>query len=277
MCELFTFAGEQPALLQFALHEFAQHGGGTRNADGWGIAHYIDRDVRLLKEPSAARDSACLSFIEQHPLRSALVLSHIRRATQGVSAVRNCQPFVRELGGAMHVFAHNGNLDRLALGRKASSDGFRPVGETDSELAFCILLERLRPLWRTATGPPDLHQRRRVVAQFAQELRELGPANFIYADDDALFAHGHKRTQEDGTLRPPGLHLLCRDCSVGPLDFDARGLQLAASQAGAAQVLLASVALTSDPSWRALREGELLVVRAGRVATGEEAAAAVTP
>lgn len=268
MCELFAFSGEHPALLHYSLREFARHSSGTHNAEGWGIAHYLDGDVRLLKETGAARDSACLNFIEQHPLRSALVLSHIRHATQGVSAVRNCQPFVRELGGAMHVFAHNGDLDRIGLGRMATPDGFRPIGETDSELAFCVLLERLRPLWRGATVTPALEERRRIVAAFAQELRVLGPANFIYADGDALFAHGHKRTHDGGAIRPPGLHLLCRSCNPDngePAGFDAQGLRIVPTQPAGAQVLIASVPLTSDRSWRALGEGELLVARSGRV------------
>lgn len=263
MCELFGFAAEDPALLHYSLHEFARHGGGTHNAEGWGIAQYLDGDIRLLKEPGAARDSACLNLIESHPLRSPLVLSHIRHATQGVAAVRNCQPFVREMGGAMHAFAHNGDLDRRALGRLATLDGFRPVGETDSELAFCILLERLRPLWRGVTAAPPLESRRRTVAAFAQELRQLGPANFIYADGDALFAHGHRRTQDGGTVRPPGLHVLCRSGDDGRAGFDAPGLRIEPTPANGAQVLVASVPLTADASWRALGEGELLVARSG--------------
>lgn len=273
MCELFAFSGEHPALLHYSLREFARHSGGTHNAEGWGIAHYLDGDVRLLKEPGAARDSACLSFIEQHPVRSDLVMSHIRHATQGAAAVRNCQPFVRELGGAMHVFAHNGDLDRRGLGRMAALEGFRPVGETDSEQAFCILLERLRPLWRSTTGTPGLEERHRIVAAFARELRALGPANFIYADGDALFAHGHKRTHEGGAIRPPGLHLLCRPCDGRPAGFDAQGLRIVPIQPAGAQLLLASVPLTTDSSWRALGEGELVVARSGRVVTPAELAA----
>jgi predicted glutamine amidotransferase len=266
MCELFAFSGEQPALLQYAMQAFAGHSSESRNAHGWGVAHYVDGDMRLVKEPGIARDSACLAFIEQHPIRSALVLSHIRHATQGVAAVRNCQPFMRELGGVMHGFAHNGHLDRLALGRSAALEGFRPVGETDSELAFCVLLERLRPLWRRAAGtPPALVERHRIVAAFARELRALGPANFLYADGDALFAHGHRRTQDDGGIRPPGLHVLCRACEGAAGDFEVPGLRITAGPDAGAQVLVASVPLTTDTAWRALDEGELLVVRAGRV------------
>lgn len=265
MCELFAFCGEHPAALQYSMREFAAHSDDKRNAEGWGVAHYVDGDVRLMKEPGVARDSACLAFIERHPIRSALVLSHIRHATQGVVAVRNCQPFARELGGAMHVFAHNGNLDRAALGRLAAPDGFHPVGETDSELAFCVLLERLRPLWREAAAAPALAARRRVVAEFAVQLRALGPANFIYADGDALFAHGHRRTQADGNIRPPGLHVLCRSRDADTSSFDTQGLRIVPARAAGAQVLVASVPLTADAAWRPLPEGELLVFRAGRV------------
>ena len=271
MCELFAFSGEHPALLQYSRHEFAGHGAGSRNADGWGIAHYIDGDVRLLKEASAARDSACLNFIEAHPVRSDVVMSHIRYATQGRATVRNCQPFVRELGGAMHVFAHNGDLDRVGLGRLATLESSRPVGETDSELAFCVLLERLRPLWRGAAGTPALESRRRAVALFAQELRALGPANFIYADGDALFAHGHKRMHDGVGIRPPGLHALCRPCDAGASGVEAPGLRIVPTQDHDAQWLVASVPLTADAGWRALGEGELIVARRGRVLRATEA------
>lgn len=266
MCELFAFAGEHPALLRLSVHEFAQHGGGGHNAEGWGIAHYVDGDVRLLKEPGPARESGCLRFIEEHPLRSALVISHIRRATQGAQSLRNCQPFVRELGGRMHVFAHNGDLDRSALARLARDDDFRPVGETDSELAFCVLLQRLRSLWLAGHGVPELQARRAAVAALATELRTLGPANFIYADGDALFAHGHKRIQSGGSIRPPGLHVLQRDGQIGPDGFQARGMHIGALPSSSSQTLLASVPLTADAGWRALAEGELLVVRAGGAA-----------
>ena len=264
MCELFAFSGEHAAQLRWSLAEFARHGGDGRNADGWGIAHFVDRDVRLVKETGAARDSGCLAFIQDHPLRSDLVLSHIRHATQGAHAIRNCQPFVRELGGAMHVFAHNGDLDRAGLARLVAGDDFRPVGETDSELAFCGLLERLKPLWRAAGGVPDLDARRRVVAEYAAALRPLGPANFLYADGDALFAHGHRRIHPGEGIRPPGLHLLCRGCEA----LAVAGLAIAPTAPGGHEVLVASVPLDADAGWRALAEGELVVIRRGRALAG---------
>ena len=50
-----------------------------------------------------------------------------------------------------------------------------------------------------------------LLAAFAAELRVLGRANYLYADGDALFAHGHRRIQPArGRIEPPGLWTLQR-------------------------------------------------------------------
>lgn len=98
---------------------------------------------------------------------------------------------------------------------------------------------------------------------FAQEIRALGPANFIYADGDALFAHGHKRMHDGAGIRPPGLHLLCRSCHACASGIEGHGLRILPIQDHDAQLLLASVPLTTDAGWRALGDGELIVGRGG--------------
>lgn len=265
MCELFALSSARASTVHFGLAEFARRGAAGRNPDGWGVSYYVDGDVRLLKEPAAASDSPCQQFLQDHPVRSALVVSHVRHATQGPAVLRNCQPFARELGGAMHVFAHNGDLLREPLLDKLASGVSRPIGDTDSELAFCTLLEAMRPLWRAASGPPPLPVRRGVVRAFAEEMRRLGPANFVYSDGDALFAHGDRRRQADGRIGAPGLHVLQRPCAPEQGAWASPGLRVTAPDAACSQVVIASIALTSEPDWRALREGGLLVVRDGRV------------
>lgn len=266
MCELFAYSGQQPALLRLTFAEFAAHGAGQHNADGWGLAHYLDGDVRLLKDVGASNDSACLRFLEQHPLRSDLIISHIRHATQGARVMRNCQPFVREMGGAMHVFAHNGNLNRDRLAALREPGCFAPVGDTDSEQAFCLLLERLRAEWRSAGGRPSLGRRHAVVSEVAGMLRALGPANFLYADGEVLFAHGHRRTHPGEGIRPPGLHLMCLSCTDDTGSLRGAGLHVVGEARGADQALVASVPLNDDPRWRPFDEGELVVLRLGREA-----------
>jgi len=265
MCELFAMSSRHPANVRFSLEEFSRHGGlAGPHKDGWGIAWHEGGDIRLVKEPSAASDSACLGFIQDHPFRSSMVVGHIRRATQGRLTLANTQPFTRELGGLVHVFAHNGDLDGAGLRNSFHLGAYHPVGETDSEYAFCALLARLSRLWREPKQVPPVAMRLALVSEFAAGLRALGPANFLYADGDALFVHGHKRTHADG-IRPPGLHVLCRTCAAESGAFTAEGLSI--EPAGIAQevVVAASVPLTAHEPWRALADGEVVAVRGGRI------------
>ena len=268
MCELFAMSARQATTVSMSLEEFSRHGGlSGPHKDGWGIAWYEDRDIRLVKGRDPAASSACVRFIESNPFSSSLVLSHIRKATLGPVATRNCQPFLRELGGTWHAFAHNGDLKGIADEARFRSERFHPVGETDSELAFCALLDVLQPLWVSGKVPP-IAQRRQVVERFAADLREFGPANFLYSDGDALFAHGHRRHQNDGSISPPGLWRLGRHCPAGG-ELSAEGLRIVADKGEQEVVLVASVPLTTE-GWTALGEGELLVARHGRIIEPEK-------
>lgn len=268
MCELLAMSARRPATVTFSLEEFSRHGGlSGPHKDGWGIAFYQDRDARTIRETLPAASSACERFLESEPIRSSLVLSHIRRATQGAVSLENTQPFTRELGGRRHVFAHNGNLDQAGLSRFPLGR-FRMLGETDSERAFCVLLARLEELWLGRGEPrhPTREARREIIEHFAFDLRRLGMANFLYTDGEMLFAHGHRRNQDDGTVRPPGLHVLCRRCTDDSgANIDSRGFHLASGRPKEQSiVLIASVPLT-DESWQALDEGEILSVVAGEL------------
>lgn len=99
MCELFGLSSRWPTTTTFSLQHFARRGGGKGPVDGWGLGFHDGRDVRLYKEPEPAADSAWLAFIQERRLSSSLVLSHIRRATQGAISLVNTQPFARELSG----------------------------------------------------------------------------------------------------------------------------------------------------------------------------------
>ena len=254
-----------PAEVRFSLEAFSRRGGlAGRNKDGWGLAYYVDGDVRLVKEPEPASDSACVRFLQEHPFASSMVVSHIRKATRGVPAMKNCQPFQRELGGRMHVFAHNGDLDLASLRARLPLGAHRPIGDTDSEYAFCALLNLMAPAWGGG-ALPALERRRRIVEDFAAAIREFGPANFIYTDGEAVFLHGHRRMHGDG-LPPhaPGLHMLQRHCGSRPSAWQGEGVDIAA-QPEQDVLLAASVPLTDEAGWRALTEGELVVACRGQL------------
>ncbi len=220
-------------------------------------------DVRLDAGPEPAGDSPWLkgALAAGRP-NSGTVIAHIRHATQGGLSLANTQPFARELGGRMHVFAHNGMLLGVERLFGQSPPRFRPVGETDSEIAFCALLDRLAPLWRDE--PATVTERHAEVRRFAQELRALGPANFLYCDGEILFAHGHRRKQADGAIAWPGLHLLTRRCAIDRDALPASGVDIASPSGPQVLTLFASVPL-SDEGWKPVGEGDVVAAAAGEL------------
>jgi hypothetical protein len=109
---------------------------------------------------------------------------------------------------------------------------------------------------------PPLDTRLSVLTTFAADLRALGPANFLYADGDALFAHGHRRLQPgSGRAEPPGLWWLQRECAATQAGIDDQA-GVAIERAAQSVLLLASVPLSSE-AWHPLDEGEMLVARSG--------------
>jgi predicted glutamine amidotransferase len=257
MCELFAMSSKIATSVSFSLHEFSQHGGKTGvHADGWGLASYEGRTAHVYRETEPAAFSRRMKFIQAHPVKTHCVISHIRLATIGQKALRNTQPFVRQLGGRSHVFAHNGNLPGIE--EIASSDGCIVEGETDSERAFCYLFSSLKPIW--LAGTPALSDRVAVIQRVFNELAELGIANFLYSDGDYLYAFSDKRTREDGSIEPPGMYFLQRQCQYGDemlktagVDIDCRPQRVC---------LFASVPLT-DENWQPLKQYELVVAGGG--------------
>ena len=263
MCELFAMSARFPTTIHLSMNELARHGGGSGpHRDGWGVGYVRENDAIVVREPAAANTSEWLAFVQHEDPKSDIVIAHVRRATRGPRLVRNTQPFARELAGRMHLFAHNGMIHDIATIPRFATRRFRPIGDTDSEHAFCVLLERLAPLWDVAVPPLDA--RLAVIAELAAELRRLGPANFIYTDGDAVFVHGHRRMNASGRIESPGVHLLCRRCSARADGVEIAGLSLA-PHAEQHVTLVASVPLSGE-AWQPLAEGELVVLRQGAVA-----------
>ncbi len=258
-------SAHNPASLTLSLNEFARHGGESGpHVDGWGIAFYEGRDVNLIREAKAAADSELMATFRQHKLRSELVVSHIRKASSGSVALCNTHPFRREIAGRVHVFAHNGDLPDIHLQHSLRpQSGINPVGRTDSEYAFCLLLEQLADLWTHNDRIPELALRTSLIADFADQMEQLGPFNFLYSDGDTLFAYGHVRTQRDGSISSPGLHFISVSCDYG---IGQSGNTQVRFESGDVQsVTLASTHPLNQGPWKAFEQGQLLAIKGGHV------------
>ncbi len=174
-----------PTDIVFSFTGFAHRGGRTdTHHDGWGIAFFEGAGVRHFVDHQAAIASPIAELIKHYPIKSLNVIAHIRKATQGQVALENCHPFVREMWGRYWVFAHNGDLK----GFDPVLDGpYRPVGNTDSERAFCFLLQQLRE--RFGDTPPAMSALRAAIADLVAVIARHGTFNMMLSDGTALFAH----------------------------------------------------------------------------------------
>jgi predicted glutamine amidotransferase len=185
MCQLLGMNCNVPTDIVFSFTGFATRGGRTDvHNDGWGIAFFEERGVRHFVDYQSAMDSPIADLIKRCPIKSKNVIAHIRKATQGRVALENCHPFVRELWGRYWVFAHNGDLKEF---EPLLNGAFRPVGTTDSEWAFCYLLQELRR--RFGDTPPELPALTRALRELTGEIGKHGPFNMMLSDGSALFTH----------------------------------------------------------------------------------------
>ena len=260
MCELFAMSATEPHTVRYELDLFAAEGGEKhRNRDGWGVLFAQDRDSYIFREPDPAATSALTRMVvrNEHPCRH--LMAHVRRASVGDVILANTHPFDRVAHGRRHAFAHNGGLPGIEDRADTQALLADRVGDTDSELAFLLLMDRLR-----AAGSDTPEARFDVFSRFAAEMRELGSANFLFFDGERLMVHADRRRfeTEDGVTEPrePGLNI----CS-----FDERhtGHHWKAAGASIAKVsgplhLFASVPL--DPEgWRPLARGTTMMLKDG--------------
>jgi predicted glutamine amidotransferase len=185
MCQLLGMNCNVPTDICFSFAGFQARGGATDvHSDGWGIAFFEGKGTRIFLEPTPSCSSPVAKLVSQYPIRSKNVIAHIRKATQGVIGLENTHPFMRELWGRYWIFAHNGNL----LDFSPDFDGsFLPVGVTDSERAFCWLLQELRQEF--GSNAPPLEELFSFIHTLTLKIASHGEFNFLLSTGDCLFAH----------------------------------------------------------------------------------------
>ena len=142
MCELLGMSANVPTDICFSFAGLMRRGGQTGpHRDGWGIAFYEGKGCRTFHDPAPSSESEIARLVSQYSIKSCTVISHIRRANRGRVSLENTHPFTRELWGRVWTFAHNGQLKGI---KDRILTFYAPVGSTDSEHAFCWLLDQIR-------------------------------------------------------------------------------------------------------------------------------------
>lgn len=262
MCRLYGFLATEQTRVECSLVQ-AQNAlqvqsdrdrRGTRNADGWGIAHWDAGGPVVIRSTEPA--FADRRFAESAAaVSSDAIIAHVRAATVGSVAERNTHPFRH----GPWSFAHNGTIaaiehvaTHLDLGRFGP-----PEGDTDSELVFRWLLNRMPDYGIDPDAPaPSLDSLVDLLADAVLELvritlrtgaTEPPKLNFLLSDGRHMVASRWGHTLY-WTFRQ-GI----RDCAV-----------CGTSHCPAADETYRSVVIASEPitdeDWIEVPEGSVLGV-----------------
>lgn len=212
MCELMGMSFAKPVMANVTIQAFSLRS--LENADGWGLAWYPDRSLAMVKQP-VRWSVQHTQFLEHYPgLLSSIYVAHVRQRTTGSTPTHaDTHPFSRELNGRDYCFAHNGTLSgdfwQRPLGR------FRPVGGTDSEYLFCLLLAELESFAQLAdeinevrhvdpeqnNGHLHTDKRWKWLHQFLLHLNAYGRLNCILSDGERLLVYHDKNGWKNLTYR----------------------------------------------------------------------------
>ena len=248
MCQLLGMNGNTPTDIVFSFTGFATRA--AEHKDGFGIAFFEGPGVRCFVDHQSAHDSPVAQMVKHYPIRSRHVIAHIRKATQGRVALENTHPFVRELWGRYWVFAHNGDLKDYHPKLHAA---FHPVGDTDSERAFCWILQELA---KNHASLPSVRDLTETLRELAAPIARHGTFNFLLSHGDALWAHASTR-----------LHWLVRQhpFARARLQDDDLTVNFAEHTTPSDRVaVVVTEPLTADEPWQAFAPGELKVFEAGK-------------
>ncbi|MBI1451235.1 MULTISPECIES: class II glutamine amidotransferase [Acinetobacter] len=252
MCQLLGMNCATPTDITFSFRGFSQRAGITSDhCDGFGIAFFEDKACRLFVDNQSAVESPIAELVRNYPIKSRNVIAHIRKATQGKINLENSHPFSRELWGRQWIFAHNGDLHDFS---PELAGRFTPVGNTDSELAFCYLLEQL--VKRFGYEEPSLDQVFDVLIEISPQIAEHGTFNFCLSNGQALFSYAITK-----------LHWLVREYPFQPAQLIDLDVEVDFSEVTTAEDRVAVITtepLTQNEVWTAFKPGEMILFQHGQ-------------
>lgn len=253
MCELFGVNANKDVSVNFTWQGFVRKS--ESNPHGWGIGWYLTaangkRAASLIKQPIPAYKSMIALTLPRLNIRSQIIISHVRRAASEINYL-NTHPFVRRIKSIGQydewIFAHNGVLH----GVEELPKRFKPLGTTDSEAAFCYIMENLEGIGKIRKLFTKLYQ-------LLSELSDYGSLNVLMSNGRYLFAYHYHPRNEMWLLKrhPPHkarARLLDEDFEISIGDVKAEDEYAC---------LVATKRLT-DENWEKLEKKKLYIFRDG--------------
>ncbi len=252
MCELMAMSANVPTDICFSFAGLMERGGRTGpHKDGWGVTFYEGKACRTFKDPLPSCESEIARLVKDYPIKSCSVIAHIRQANRGSVCLANTHPFVRPLWGRNWTFAHNGQLSNYQEVLQVSIH--EPIGETDSELAFCWLLDQLKRQF--SVQPDDMKSAFLYVASIAHTLKALGIFNMLLTDGIYTLAYCTNNLHWITRRAPFGKASLIDSDWV--IDFQEETTE------HDIVTIIATQPLTDNEQWHKMQEGEFALFHLG--------------
>lgn len=251
MCQLLGMNCNVPTDILFSFAGFRKRGGLTdHHDDGFGIAFFEGKGLRMFHDDKPCHQSAIADLIDEYPIKSLNVISHIRLATEGKTSLVNTHPFVRELWGEYWVFAHNGQISFDEDTNKQNR--YQAVGNTDSERGFCFLLNQLDAQFSEKPDDATLFS---ALQEICTYLGQQGLFNCLLSNGDWQLAYAN-------TL----LHYLTRRAPFGEAELIDKDSSIDFTGLTDEQdivTVFTTIPLTKNENWQQLAINECLIFRDG--------------
>ncbi len=226
---------------------------------GWGFAWYPGGSwaASIIRDPRPVSETKLTEVLRDWDrFRAATFLCHIRGAAKRPGE-QDTHPFSRAYAGRDFTFAHNGQLDHAGARALAEQwdNVFEPVGTTDSEQAFCWLLNRMRATSARSFAEVGYE----TLRQWLGELNELGTLNVLLSDGQDLIAYS-----DASGFRP--LHFVRRIPPHSELRLENPVVTLDHSDpldVNRTMLLIATTPMSD--AWSAVGDGHMLVARRASV------------
>ena len=189
MCELFGFSSAIPENITPYLNEFFSHS--LRHPHGWGLALEHEGHLQIEKEPVRASNSLYLRRLLLGQVETMTALAHIRYATVGNVAWKNCHPYsARDLSGRRWTLIHNGTIFDFPPMNPFYA---RTDSDTDSACLLSYLLDHLGRAERAQDAPLAPAQRFSLLDRLITELAPGNKVNLMLYDGELLYVHTNYR------------------------------------------------------------------------------------
>lgn len=261
MCQLLAMNSKSPADISFSFSGFRLRGGVTDDhTDGFGIAYFEPTGLRLYCDDRAAMDSPIAEMVNTSKIKATNTIVHLRKSDD--SLLSNAHPFTREIWGESWVFSHNGKMTiKEALDddpiHQGTSRYYCPVGDTDSEFAFCYMLNQLKEQFEDKPDDKTLYE---FLTKQCHFLADYGLFNCLLSNGDWLL--GYATTLLFYVTRQTPFS----SATLIDAEVDTDNLVVDFTQVNNdddVMTLLATTPLTSDEEWQQLAINECVIFRQG--------------